>query len=196
MTLSRLHAQPRSKTIDDESLPNAFKSPTKLLALHESRKLEHSRSSNDLKSPPQQNEFSIENSGSENPIKVRPPVASMRRRSTLNWSNALPRVRQKKLEDVAAVRLADTWFSLHCADISEPIYVSEVIDKAMNPSFRAFDLNVYGSSVTRHDELIVKIWARTEKKDDYILLIELRLHFRSLQFIGKSVRHIISALPL
>lgn len=90
--------------------------------------------------------------------------------------------------------MADTWFSLHSADMSEPIYVSEVIDKAMNPSFRFFDLDAYGSSVTRKDELIIKMWARTEKMEDYVLLIELRLHLRSLQFIGKSVRHIISKI--
>lgn len=105
----------------------------------------------------------------------------------MNWSNALPNIRQKKLEDVTGGRMADSWFSLHCADISEPVYVSEVVDKAMNPSFRFFDLNIYGPSVTRRDELTIKYWARTQNMDDYILLIELRLHLRSLQFIGKTV---------
>lgn len=85
--------------------------------------------------------------------------------------------------------MADSWFSLHCADISEPVYVSEVVDKAMNPSFRFFDLNTYGPSVTRRDELAIKFWARTQNMEDYILLIELQLHLRSLQFIGKTVRN-------
>ncbi len=84
--------------------------------------------------------------------------------------------------------MADTWFSLHCSVMDEPIYVSEVIAKAMNPSFRFFDLNVYGPAVTRFDELIVKYWAKTEDMDQYVLLVELQLCFRSLQFIGKSVR--------
>ncbi len=112
----------------------------------------------------------------------------LRRRSTLNWTNAPPRVRQTKLEDAARERMANTWFSLHCSSVDEPIYVSEVIEKAMNASFRFFDLNVYGPVVTRLDELTVKYWAKTENMDQYVLLIELQLCLRSLQFIGKSVR--------
>ena len=84
--------------------------------------------------------------------------------------------------------MANTWFSLHCSGIDEPIYVSEVIEKAMNASFRFFDLNVYGPAVTRRDELTLKYWARTEDMDQYVLLVELQLCLRSLQFIGKSVR--------
>lgn len=57
----------------------------------------------------------------------------------------------------------------------------------MNPSFRFFDINAYGPFVTRCDELTIKYWAKTEKMDGYILLIELQLYLRSLQFIGKSV---------
>ena len=72
--------------------------------------------------------------------------------------------------------------------MEEPIYVSEVVEKAMNASFRFFDLNVYGPAVTRLDELILKYWAKTEDMDQYILLVELQLCLRSLQFIGKSVR--------
>ena len=72
--------------------------------------------------------------------------------------------------------------------MEEPIYVSEVIEKAMNPSFRFFDLNVYGPAVTRLDELTVKYWAKTGNMDQYALLVELQLCLRSLQFIGKSVR--------
>ena len=72
--------------------------------------------------------------------------------------------------------------------MEEPIYVSEVVEKAMNASFRFFDLNVYGPAVTRLDELTLKYWAKTEDMDQYILLVELQLCLRSLQFIGKFVR--------
>ena len=89
--------------------------------------------------------------------------------------------------------MADTWFSLYCTGLEEPIYVSEIVEKAMNPSFRFFDLNIYGPTVTRLDELTVKYWAKTEKMQSYILLIELQLCLRSLQFIGKSVSHISTA---
>lgn len=91
--------------------------------------------------------------------------------------------------------MADTWFSLHCAGLEEPIYVSEVIEKAMNPSFRFFDLNVYGPSVTRKDELTIKYWAKTENMPNYVLLVELQLCLRSLQFIGKTLESFHHPLP-
>ena len=119
----------------------------------------------------------------------------IRRRSTLNWTNASPRLRQQKLEDVIADRLADTWFSLHCEGYSEPIYVSEVIKKSMNPSFSSFDLNTYGPLVTRQDELTVKYWARTAGMEEYMLLVELRVNLRSLQFIGKTLESFHHPLP-
>lgn len=124
------------------------------------------------------------------------PPMKLRRRSTLNWTNAPPRTRQTKLEDVARERMADTWFSLHCSAMDEPIYVSEIIEKAMNPSFRFFDLNVYGPAVTRLDELTVKYWAKTGNMNQYALLVELQLCLRSLQFIGKSVRLLHSLVSL
>ena len=80
--------------------------------------------------------------------------------------------------------------------MDEPIYVSEIIEKAMNPSFRFFDLNVYGPAVTRLDELTVKYWAKTGNMGQYALLVELQLCLRSLQFIGKSVRLLHSVVSL
>jgi UV radiation resistance-associated gene protein len=118
----------------------------------------------------------------------RPPYGKLRRRSTLNWTNAPPSVRQKRLENVTTGRMADTWFSLHCAHISEPLYISEVVEKAMNPSFRFFDLLMYGPLVTRSDKLTIKYWAKTEIMEEYKLLIEMHLNLGSLQFIGKTVR--------
>lgn len=83
--------------------------------------------------------------------------------------------------------MADTWFSLHCRGVDEPVYVSEMVEKAMNPDFRSFDLHTWGPSVTRLDEVTVKFWAKSEQMPDYRLLIEFDLHLGSLQFIGKSV---------
>lgn len=193
LTLSRPSNPLQAKTIDDESLPNAFKTPAKSLALRE-KKLEHSRSSSDLHTSNKSRkilEDSTENEDSDTGAKrAQPPRTKIRRRSTLNWTNATPQIRQKKLEDVAGSRLADTWFSLQCEGIEEPVYVSEVVEKAMNPNFRFFDLNSYGPWVTRRDEIVIKIWARTEATNGYTLVLELRVHLRSLQFIGKSVRRI------
>ncbi len=122
----------------------------------------------------------------------RPPNGKLRRRSTLNWTDALLMTRQKRLEDVIAARMADTWFSLHRAENSDPFYISEVVEKAMNLSFRFFDLHTYGPCVTRSDKLTIKCWAKTEHMDDYKLLIEMQLNLGSLQFIGKTVRRISS----
>lgn len=83
--------------------------------------------------------------------------------------------------------MADTWFSLHCKGVDEPIYVSETVPRAMNPDFRFFDIHAWGPLVTRMDEMTVRFWAKTELMNDYRLLIELDLHLGSLQFIGKSV---------
>ncbi len=195
LTLSSPRPRCRGKTIDDESLPYALKTPAKILAQRETHKLEHSRSSNDLRSSPSKGGGGPEkdSSDSDAPTKLRPK--KLRRRSTLNWSNATPRVRQNKLEDVAREKLADTWFSLHCAGLDEPIYVSEVIEKAMNPTFRFFDLSIYGPSVTRLDGLTIKFWAQTENMSSHILLVELQLCLRSLQFIGKTLESFHHPLP-
>lgn len=83
--------------------------------------------------------------------------------------------------------MADTWFSLHCKGVEEPIYISEEVEKAMNPNFIFFDLAACGPSVTRRDEITVRVWARSEHMNDYRLLIVMELHLGSLQFIGKTV---------
>ena len=54
----------------------------------------------------------------------------VRRRSTI-WAASMPGYRQKKLEDVIEGGLMDTFFSLHCERETEPIYISEVAEKAM-----------------------------------------------------------------
>ncbi|KAL9124727.1 MAG: hypothetical protein Q9217_005974 [Psora testacea] len=187
---------PRGKTIDDEPLPNALKAPAKALSQRENQKLEHSRSSSDLKQTSQAK--SAQESADPNRSlfeSSRPSGIKLRRRSTLNWMNASPRIRQQKLEDVITDRMADTWFSLHSDGLEEPIYVSEVVEKAMNPSFRFFDLNAYGPFVSRRDEVTVKYWAKTPKMDEYILLIELRVNLRLLQFIGKTLESFHYPLP-
>lgn len=43
----------------------------------------------------------------------RPVLRKLRRRSTLEWANATPQRRQETLENVAAERMADVFFSLH-----------------------------------------------------------------------------------
>ena len=83
--------------------------------------------------------------------------------------------------------MADIWYSLHIEGKAEPIYVSEVAEKAMNPSFKFFDLNTYGAYVTRRDEMVVKFWTRPGNEDTFTLHLELNVNLRALQFIGKTV---------
>ena len=192
LTLSRPSSANHGKTSDDAAIPTTLRTPTKTLIQRDTHKLEHSRSSNDLQSPLALN-GSIKKRNDESSAngsltkKSRPGERKLRRRSTLNWTNALPEVRQKTLENVAAERLADTWFSLHCLDVEEPVYISEVVNRARNPTFRFFDLNTYGPWITRRDELTIKYWASTANTEGFLLLVELQVNLRSLQFVGKTV---------
>lgn len=119
----------------------------------------------------------------------------MRRRSTLHWSTASPRTRQQKLEEVASSRLADTWFSIHSAYEKDPIYISEVVENSMNPSFAFFDLDNCIPQVSRAEDCIVRIWAKAGNMSDYCLLIELKMNLRSLQFIGRDLENFHHPLP-
>lgn len=103
--------------------------------------------------------------------------------------------RQKRLEDVAEARLADAWFSLHLEGQKEPLYISEEIENAMNPSFRAFDLNALGPAIARDDRLVMKLWAKTSTSESYVMLLEIDFNLRSLQFLGKSLDNFHHPLP-
>jgi len=149
-------------TIDDDALPNSLKSPAKLLAQREVKTLEHSRSSAEL----------------------RPSLAKLRRRSTMEWA-ASPHVRQKKLEDVAARRMADVFFSIHVEGVEEPIYVSEIVEKTMDPDFRHIDLDDCGPGVTRADDLRIRFW--TKRAGVWTPFLDISLSLRSLQFIGRDL---------
>jgi hypothetical protein len=95
-------SRPRGHAIDDAALN---KSPAKLESLRDAPQLHHALSSEDL----------------------RPPAG--RRRST-NLANDSPAARQKKLEDVFESRLADAFFSLHVDAEEDPVYISEVAERA------------------------------------------------------------------
>ena len=182
----------RGKTIDDDDVPNTLQSPEKILAQNAAASIQHSRSFTDLKfaQSPGQLKYAADNTRAEKADTKR-----IRRRSTLPWAGANPTIRQTKLEDITANKMADTWFSLHCPGFEYPIYVSEVVEKAMNPSFEFFDLNSCGPTVSRLDQLTVKLWAKTAAMPDYVLLVELELSLRSLQFIGKTLENFHHPLP-
>ncbi|KAF2026474.1 UV radiation resistance-associated gene protein [Setomelanomma holmii] len=197
LTLTSTPSRLRGKTIDDEAIPSTLKSPTKALALRESKGLAHSRSSSDLKTK----ETARPSNGSlpepTTPTKAtRPSVGKgLRRRTTMEWTNASPLTRQKKLEDITADRMADTFFTLHVEKQEEPVYISEVAEKAMNPNFKFFDLGPCGPGVTRLDKLTVKVWAKSESMSSWQYLMDYTVRLRSLQFIGKSLGTFRHSLP-
>jgi hypothetical protein len=100
-----------------------------------------------------------------------------------------------KLEDITRSRMATSWFSIHCDGVDEPVYVSEVAENAVNPNFRAFDLNPCGPLVSRKDHLTLKLWVKTAAMADYTELVELNLHLQSLQFLGASLDSFHQPLP-
>jgi hypothetical protein len=113
----------------------------------------------------------------------------------MEWTNASPLTRQKKLEDITAGRMADTFFTLHVETQEEPIYISEVAEKAMNPNYKFFDLEPCGPGVTRLDKLTVKVWAKSETMQDWQYLMDYTVQFRSLQFIARTLGGFRHPLP-
>ncbi|KAK5115844.1 hypothetical protein LTR85_009438 [Meristemomyces frigidus] len=210
-----LPSRARGKTIDDDAIPNNFKSPAKLVALREQKALGHSRSSSDLRgSLKKVSEDAVEDGDSEVPAHAngsptkpkervngsprtpqRPSMARMRRRSTLEWANATPQRRQEKLENVTAERMADVFFSVHVQGVEEPVYVSEVVERTMNPTFRHMDWSACGPGVTRLDHLTLRFWVKSSKMGDWRQLLELSLGLQSLHYLGKSLDQFHHALP-
>ncbi|KAJ5587499.1 uncharacterized protein N7459_003264 [Penicillium hispanicum] len=174
----------RGKTIDDDDIPNTLKSPSKILAQNGSHPLHPSRSFTELKSRASEDNHADKRADTRQP-----------RRSLLPWNDPNPRTRQVRLEDITKTRMADIWFSVHCEGVDEPVYISEVINKATNPNFRSFDLNCSGPLICRMDILTLKLWAKTENMSEYALLVELQLNLRSLQFLGKTIESFHQPLP-
>ncbi|KAI6988072.1 hypothetical protein KC360_g7617 [Hortaea werneckii] len=195
----------RKKTIDDDAVPNTLTSPAKLVALREQRGLAHSQSSSDLRTVSEHDTDAEEGSRNANgsPVKAngapkapqRPTVGRMRRRSTLEWVNATPQTRQEKLEAVAKSRLADVFFSIHVDGVEEPVYVSEVVDSTMDPTFRHIDWSACGPGVLRLDTLTVRVWARSDSGAGWRQLLDLALYLRELHYLGKSLDQFHHRLP-
>ncbi|KAL4953981.1 UV radiation resistance protein and autophagy-related subunit 14-domain-containing protein [Aspergillus filifer] len=178
----------RGKTIGDEDIPNSLQSPDKILRQDANGTLSHSRSFSNLKSAPASGDQNLR-------AEQRLPLRQARRKSTLPWSDPNPQRRQVKLVDITRSRMANTWFSLHCDGIDGPVYVSEVVEDAMNPNFRAFDLNFCGPTVSRLDKLVLKLWVKTTSMEDHMVLVELHLHLQSLQYLGRSLDSFHQPLP-
>jgi UV radiation resistance-associated gene protein len=187
----------QSKPTTDDDAPYNLVSTARRALQEDLGPLIHSRSFTSL-SPSQHGDsdsLSPQRAATAHETTQRPTAPRLRRRSTLHWASASPRVRQSKLEDIVVNRLADTFVSVHCRGIAEPVYVSEMIERSMNPSFAFFDLDHCGPEISRSDQCTVKVWARPTKTENYCLLVELEMNMRSLQFIGRSLDHFHHPLP-
>ncbi|KAI1374188.1 UV radiation resistance protein and autophagy-related subunit 14-domain-containing protein [Hypoxylon crocopeplum] len=112
--------------------------------------------------------------------------ANARRRST-NLNNVSPITRQKQLEYTVESRAADVFFTLHCDDGEDPVYISEVCERAINFNFRFFDLSQAGPSITRQSQFIIKIWAK--KQLSWTLLLIEQVNLQSLNYLGNLRNH-------
>lgn len=113
----------------------------------------------------------------------------------MHWASSNPRTRQSKLEAVEANRLVTSWFSIHHEETENPIYISEVMEKSMNPSFSFFDLDTSVASIVRSDTFTLRVWTKSDFANEYQILVELNVNMRSLQFIGRSLENFHHPLP-
>ncbi|SMR47365.1 unnamed protein product [Zymoseptoria tritici ST99CH_3D1] len=212
----KLATRSRGKTIDDDALPQTLNSPAKLVALREQQTIGHSRSSTDLRadsahaSPEgsevfEEAEHNASISGARqkqrpksmavtSPTK-RPELGRTKRRSTMEWATATPQKRQQRLEAVTRGRMADVFFSLHVDGIAEPVYVSETVEKTMNPTFRSIDWSLCGPAITRSHRLVLRLWVQGSKADDWLQLVQLAIELGGLQYLGKNLDHVDRSLP-
>lgn len=147
-------SRPRGRTIDDAALN---KSPAKLESLREAPKLHHAHSSEALRSP------------------------TGRRRST-NLTNTTTVTRQKRIEYMFDSKLADAFFSLHVDGNDDPIYISEIEERATNFNFRFFDLADLDSTITQSPLVTIKIW--TKRHGAWNLLLVDEADLRALNWLG------------
>lgn len=105
----------------------------------------------------------------------------------MSWSNVAPDVRQKKLEEVTGIRLADVFFTIFDAEGKTRIYISETIENTMNPDFKYFDLRDQDPSITRSSEFQINLWAKPEISDEPMHLGMMSGNLRSLHWVCKTL---------
>ena len=96
---------------------------------------------------------------------------------------------------MAGSRMADAFFSLHVDHLDDPVYISEIVEQAMNPNFRFFDIGPCGPGVTRLDRLTIRVWAQNRDTKGWQYLIECSVQLPALQFIGKTMDALKVPLP-
>lgn len=69
----------------------------------------------------------------------------------------------------------------------DPIYISETVEKTMNPTFRHVDWTHCGPAITRLDHVVVRVWVKGDHVDEWQQLLKLELQLAGLQYVEKSV---------
>ncbi|EPE09837.1 uv radiation resistance-associated protein [Ophiostoma piceae UAMH 11346] len=177
--------QPRGYSIDDATInKTSVDKRERALSNHSSKVLHHARSSDNLKTSSSSATPSSHSLSS--PATDTQPTRG--RRVTLSGANSL--ARQHILEQALDSSTADAFFSLHCEGCADPLYVSEVEEKATNFNFRFFDLVDLEPFLSRSSQLIIKVWVRrsllpaTPATATWILLVEDDIDLRFLGCIG------------
>ena len=139
--------RPRGYSIDDAAInKTSADKRERALSNHSAKVLQHARSSDNLKT----------SASSAAPATDTQPARG--RRATLSGANSL--ARQHILEQALDSSTADVFFSLHCEGCADPLYVSEVAEKATNFNFRFFDLVDLEPFFSRSSQLTIKVWVR------------------------------------
>ncbi|KAG7432772.1 UV radiation resistance associated protein [Fusarium oxysporum f. sp. raphani] len=152
------------RTADDADLATS-----KLQVVKESSQLHPSRSSESLRKD------------SVRPDALRPV---QKRRTSLSLAHVNLVARQKNLETLYEEAVGDVFYSLHVDGDAEPVYISEVRERATSFNFKFFSLENCASAISRCHSMILRIWARRPKADSWIFLLEETIDLRRLNFIG------------
>ena len=65
----------------------------------------------------------------------------------------------------------------------------------MNPTFPSLDLSSSSPGTTRLDKLTLRFWAKSARWQTWRQLLELSLHMRELQYLGKHLEDLQRSLP-
>ncbi|KAF4999655.1 hypothetical protein FGRMN_2304 [Fusarium graminum] len=154
------------RTADDADLATSL---GKLPVLRETNQLHPSRSSGSLRND------------NVRPDALRP---QQKRRTSLSLAHVNPLARQKKLESIFEESAGDVFYSLHVDGNDDPVYVSEVRERATSFNFKLFSLENCASVISRCCSLVLRVWARRPKAEAWTFLLEETIDLRRLNFIG------------
>jgi hypothetical protein len=65
----------------------------------------------------------------------------------------------------------------------------------MNPTFRSIDLDLCSPGTTRLDQMTIRFWVKSVKWGTWRQLLEVALHLRELQYLGKHLENLDRPLP-